>query len=75
MSDVARTHLLLKVGEILQMHLDGISDIKLMGDAILCSTEDRIGGVVIEIRIKELARDDFQEAETLVDPSSFGRNQ
>jgi hypothetical protein len=68
MSDAARTHLLLKVGEILQNHLEGISDIKLMGDVILCSMEASIGGVVIEIRVKELSRDDFREAETLLDP-------
>lgn len=70
MSDAARTHWLLKIGEILQTHLDGISDIKLMGDTIFCSTEDRVGGMVIEVRIKEFAHDDFQEAETLVDPRS-----
>jgi len=67
----ARTHLLLKVGEILQTHLDGISDIKLMGDTIICSTEDRLGGVVIEIRVKEFTQDDFREAETLVDPTTL----
>jgi len=71
MSDAARTHLLLKIGEILQNHLEGITDIKLMGDLILCSTEDHIGGAVIEIRVKKLDHDDFREAETLVDPGSI----
>lgn len=70
MSAAARTHLLLKVGEILQTHLEGISDIKLMGDIIICSTEEHLGGVVIEIRVNELTRNDFREAETLVAPPS-----
>ena len=67
MSDASRTRLLLTIGEILQNYLNGISDIKLLGDVLLCSTEERVGGAVIEVRIKELAHDDFQEAETLVD--------
>lgn len=70
MSNAARTHWLLKVGEILQTHLDGVSDVKLMGDTIFCSTEDRVGGVIIEVRIKEFACDDFRDAETLIDPRS-----
>lgn len=63
----SRTRTLFRIGDILQAGLPEITDIKLMGDTLLCSTEGQLGGVVIEIRVKELAPTDFQEAETLVD--------
>lgn len=64
---LSKTHLLLQIGEILQEHLPGITDIKLMGEMIICSTDRNVGGATIEIKVNQMTAADFQDAETLID--------
>lgn len=67
MSEAFKTHLLLQIGELLQTHLPGISDIKLYDGKLLCNTEASLANVLIEVRVRDVEAN-FEDAVTMVDP-------